>query len=226
MKALDEQSAIERLPLFGEAGSEDLQAEPAVTLPDMPAGEHVVHDYRFLTLSLKAHPVSFMREGFAQMGIVSSRALARTPAGRWVTVAGLVLVRQRPGSANGVIFMTIEDETGIANIIVWERTFKKDRLQVMGSRLVKVRGRLQSQSGVIHVVADHIEDMTPMLGLLRQEARRFGANDRADEAFRPTMDARDKKKLRQLRLGLPGPAPDGDAAAEMAEVMPKGRNFH
>ena len=226
VKALDEQSAIERLPLFGEAGSEDLQAEPAVTLPDMPAGEHVVHDYRFLTLSLKAHPVSFMREGFAQMGIVSSRALARTPAGRWVTVAGLVLVRQRPGSANGVIFMTIEDETGIANIIVWERTFKKYRLQVMGSRLVKVRGRLQSQSGVIHVVADHIEDMTPMLGLLRQEARRFGANDRADEAFRPTMDARDKKKLRQLRLGLPGPAPDGDAAAEMAEVMPKGRNFH
>jgi error-prone DNA polymerase len=227
VKALDEQSAVERLPLFGGAGSADLQAEPAVTLPDMPAGEHVIHDYRYLTLSLKAHPVSFMREDFSRMGILRNRDLARTATGRWVTVAGLVLVRQRPGSAKGVIFMTIEDETGIANIIVWEKTFQKYRPQVMGSRLVRVRGRLQSQSGVIHVVADHLDDITPMLGLLRKEARRFGANDRTDEALRPSADARDKKKLRQLRLGLSAnAAPKDDAGSDVAEVMPRGRNFH
>ncbi len=227
VKALDEQSAVERLPLFEGAGSDDLQIEPKVALPEMPAGEQVIHDYRTLTLSLKAHPVSFMREDFSRMGILRSRDLAATATGRWVTVAGLVLVRQRPGSANGVIFMTIEDETGIANIIVWEKTFQKYRRQVMGSRLVKVRGRLQNQSGVIHVVADHLEDITPMLGLLRREARRFGVNDRADEVLRPSADAREKKKLRQLRLGLPArAAPEGEAAAQVAEVMPKGRNFH
>jgi error-prone DNA polymerase len=226
VKALNEQSAVERLPLFDGTGSTDLQVEPAVALPDMPPGEHVIHDYRYLTLSLKAHPVSFMREDFSRLGILSSRDLARTAAGRRVTVAGLVLVRQRPGSANGVIFMTIEDETGVANIIVWEKTFQKYRRQVMGARLVKVRGRLQSESGVIHVVAEYMEDMTPMLGLLRNEARRFAANDRADEALRPTADARDKKALRQLRLAPPAQGDATEAGSAVAEVMPKGRNFH
>ncbi|MDK1375848.1 MULTISPECIES: error-prone DNA polymerase [unclassified Sinorhizobium] len=227
VKALDEASAVERLPLFDGAGSTDLRAEPAVTLPHMLPGEHVINDYRYLTLSLKAHPVSFMREDFSRMGILTSRDLAATAAGRRVTVAGLVLVRQRPGSAKGVIFMTIEDETGVANIIVWEKMFKKYRAQVMGARLVKVRGRLQSESGVIHVVAEHIEDITPMLGLLRNEARRFAVNDRADEALRPTADAGEKKALKQLRLALPARAGQHrDGATEAADVMPKGRNFH
>ncbi|MBB4186848.1 error-prone DNA polymerase [Sinorhizobium terangae] len=227
VKALDEASAVERLPLFDGAGSADLQAEPAVTLPDMPPGEHVINDYRYLTLSLKAHPVSFMREDFSRMGIVANRDLARTAAGRRVTVAGLVLVRQRPGSAKGVIFMTIEDETGVANIIVWEKMFKKYRAEVMGSRLVKVRGRLQSESDVIHVVAEHIEDITPMLGLLRTQARRFAANDRADEALRPTADARERKALKQLRLALPArPNQHAEATTDVADVIPKGRNFH
>jgi len=226
VKALNEASAVERLPLFDGAGCEDLQVEPAVALPEMPAGEHVIHDYRTLTLSLKAHPVSFMRQDFARMGITCNRDLAKAPAGKRVTVAGVVLVRQRPGSANGVIFMTIEDETGVSNIIVWERTFRKYRPEVMGSRLVKVRGRLQSESGVIHVVAEYIEDMTPMLGLLRKEARRFGASDRADETLRPTADARDKRKLQQLRPVQPTPERQPDAASDVAEVMPKGRNFH
>ncbi|WEX88892.1 error-prone DNA polymerase [Sinorhizobium garamanticum] len=227
VKALDEASAVERLPLFDGAGSEDLQAEPAVALPDMPPGEHVINDYRYLTLSLKAHPVSFMREDFSRMGIVANRDLAQTAAGRRVTVAGLVLVRQRPGSAKGVIFMTIEDETGVANIIVWEKMFKKYRAEVMGSRLVKVRGRLQSESGVIHVVAEHVEDITPMLGLLRKEARRLAASDRMDEALRPTAAARERKALKQMRLPLPARAGEHrDTATEVADVMPKGRNFH
>ncbi|WEX77260.1 error-prone DNA polymerase [Sinorhizobium numidicum] len=228
VKALDETSAVERLPLFDGAGSAGLMAEPAVILPDMLEGEHVVNDYRYLTLSLKAHPVSFMRDDFSRMGILSNRALAQTATGRRVTVAGLVLVRQRPGSAKGVIFMTIEDETGVANIIVWEKTFNKYRREVMGSRLVKVRGRLQSESGVIHVVAEHVEDITPMLGLLRKEARRFAANERTDEALRPTADAREKKALKQLRLALPARTAreQREQTDEAADVMPKGRNFH
>ena len=91
------------------------------------------------------------------------------PSGRIITVAGLVLVRQRPGSANGVIFMTLEDETGIANTIVWPPKFEEYRPVVLGARLVGVTGKLQSQSGVIHVVADRIEDLTPLLRRLSDE---------------------------------------------------------
>ncbi|MGO8528617.1 OB-fold nucleic acid binding domain-containing protein, partial [Rhizobium ruizarguesonis] len=87
--------------------------------------------------------------------------------GQRVTIAGLVLVSQRPGSAKGVIFMTMEDETGVANAIVWSKMFEKYRSVVMGARLVKIRGRLQSQSGVINTVVEHIEDMTPALGILQ-----------------------------------------------------------
>ncbi len=159
----------------------------------MPPGEQVVHDYRALTLSLKAHPVSFMREVFARAGVVTTRALLETRPGRRVTVAGLVLVRQRPGTAQGVIFMTLEDETGVANVIVWKTVFAQYRPVVMGARLVKVTGRLQSQSGVIHVIAERIEDMTAALGLLKGEERRFAVNERADEVLRPMIDQRQKQ---------------------------------
>ena len=192
VKALDEKGAAERLPLFAGV-EEDLIADPAVALPEMPPGEQVVHDYRALTLSLKAHPVSFMREVFARAGVVTTRALLETRPGRRVTVAGLVLVRQRPGTAQGVIFMTLEDETGVANVIVWKTVFAQYRPVVMGARLVKVTGRLQSQSGVIHVIAERIEDMTAALGLLKGEERRFAVNERADEVLRPMIDQRQKQ---------------------------------
>ena len=195
VKALDEKSAAERLPLFEQATQDEFQLEPAVSLPVMLEGEQVINDYRYLSFSLKAHPVSFLRAEFSGQGLVENRALATAPVGRRVTVAGLVLVRQRPGSAKGVIFMTIEDETGVANAIVWPKVFEKYRPVIMGARLVKIRGRLQRESEVIHVVVEYIEDMTPMLGLLRKEERRFGANDRADEVLRPTADARDKKEI-------------------------------
>ena len=165
------------------------------------------------------------------MGIVQNRDLPNVPNGRMVTIAGLVLVRQRPGSANGVIFMTLEDETGVANAIVWPKMFEKYRAIVMGARLVKIRGRLQSESGVIHVVVDYIEDMTPALGILQREARRFGVSDRADEALRPTMDHRQKKRLdeasRSAREQAAEIAADGRSdIAGTASVMPRGRNFH
>ncbi|NTJ08945.1 error-prone DNA polymerase [Rhizobium lusitanum] len=229
VRALDAGSAAETLPLFDLGDHTDLQLEPAVALPEMLPGEQVIEDYRYLSLSLKAHPVSFLRADFANMGIVQNRDLPNVANGRMVTIAGLVLVRQRPGSANGVIFMTLEDETGVGNAIVWPKMFEKYRAIVMGARLVKIRGRLQSESGVIHVVVDYIEDMTAALGILQREARRFGVSDRADEALRPTMDHRQKK-----RRVSPDPLEHEAGAAtegrtdivETAKVMPRGRNFH
>ncbi|KAA0698631.1 DNA polymerase III subunit alpha [Neorhizobium sp. P12A] len=230
VRALDVKSAAEKLPLFDVAGSADLQIEPAVSLPAMLQGEQVIEDYRYLSLSLKAHPVSFLRERFVQMGITRSVDLLNVANGRMVTIAGLVLVRQRPGSAKGVIFMTLEDETGVSNAIVWPKAFEKYRPVVMGARLVKIRGRLQSQSGVIHVVVDHIEDMTSALGILQREARRFGINPRSDEVVHPGMDQRERKFSRNANRALPllPPAATADRsdAGETAEVMPKGRNFH
>ena len=121
-------------------------------------------------------------------------------------MAGLVLVRQRPGSAKGVIFMTLEDEDAIANVIVWPKTFERFRPIVLGARLVRIRGRLQCESGVIHVVAETVEDLTPWLGALSEEAQ----SGRADR--------------------LPGEAPylaknHEELAKAAHRVMPKGRNF-
>jgi DNA polymerase III alpha subunit len=126
--------------------------------------------------------------------------------------------------------MTLEDETGVANAIVWPAIFEKYRAIVMGARLVKIRGKLQSQSGVIHTVVEHIEDMTPALGILQQEARRFGASDRSDEALRPTVDQRQKKIMTNLeRAALEKRMLDRTrepTTGETAKVMPRGRNFH
>ncbi|EJZ20848.1 error-prone DNA polymerase [Rhizobium sp. Pop5] len=228
VRALDVKSAAEELPLFEPVRHIDLQAEPVTKLPDMQPGEQVIEDYRYLSLSLKAHPVSFLREEFQKMGITRNVDLLRVPNGKRVTISGLVLVRQRPGSAKGVIFMTLEDETGVANAIVWNKVFDKYRAVVMGARLVKIRGRLQSHSGVIHTVVEHIEDMTPALGLLQREARRFGACERADEVLRPGGDQR---KIADARRGAgleKTVISTGRHAgvAETAGVMPRGRNFH
>jgi DNA polymerase III alpha subunit len=233
VRALDAKSAAEKLPLFDLADREDLQVEPEVVLPTMLPGEQVIEDYRHLSLSLKAHPVSFLRTEFAQMNIVRNVDLLTVANGRMVTIAGLVLVRQRPGSAKGVIFMTLEDETGVANAIVWKKVFDEYRSVVMGARLVKIRGRLQSQSGVIHVVVDHIEDLTSALGILQREARRFAADQRADEALHPTADHREKKlallieRIAREKAISKAAATDGRSeATETARVMPRGRNFH
>ncbi|WP_064708123.1 error-prone DNA polymerase [Rhizobium bangladeshense] len=229
-RALDTKYAPEKLPLFDRVNHIDLQVEPKASLPDMPPGEQVIEDYRYLSLSLKAHPVSFLREEFRKIGITRNVDLLTVPNGKRVTIAGLVLVRQRPGSAKGVIFMTLEDETGVANAIVWSKIFDKYRAVVMGARLVKIRGRLQSHSGVIHTVVEHIEDMTPALGILQREARRFGACERADEVLRPGVDARQRRLANaQERAELERRASVTGrhaGAEETAEVMPRGRNFH
>jgi error-prone DNA polymerase len=220
-----------RLPLFDTPQLADIRREPDVDLPPMPIGEHVVNDYRYLSLSLKAHPVSFVRRRLAERGIVASETLSDLPSGRRVSVAGLVLVRQRPGTAKGVIFMTIEDETGIANTIVWARVFERFRPVILGARLVAVTGKLQSESGVIHVVADRLEDLTPMLAALSEDAGDLEALARCDEVRRPSADSREKigPRSRLVRLAKEEPGVVRDFAAtanKVGKVMPKGRNFH
>ncbi|MGQ0741009.1 MAG: error-prone DNA polymerase [Alphaproteobacteria bacterium] len=147
-------------PLLSRAQLTD--AEPDAALPRMAAGQEVVEDYRHMQLSLKAHPALFLRPQLAQENILRAEELAAIPNGRHVQVAGLVLVRQRPGTSQ-TIFMTLEDETGASNIIVWPRVYEKFRTVVMSGRFVCVSGTLQCESGVIHVVAEQLTDLTSWL---------------------------------------------------------------
>lgn len=164
-----ERGAIEDLPLYAYALDKEfsaLQQEESVTLPTMTLGQQVIEDYATLKLSLKAHPLSFLRAGLKRQRTLCARDLATYPADRTVTVAGLVLVRQRPGTASGVIFATLEDETGIANVIIWPKLFEESRKTVLSARVLKVRGLLQKEQSVIHVVAHELTDLTPELMLL------------------------------------------------------------
>ncbi|HZP79774.1 MAG TPA: error-prone DNA polymerase [Pseudolabrys sp.] len=159
------------LPLLTPHLDDALFPEPAVTLPQMPLSEHVAEDYMATGFSLKAHPVSFFRDKLARMGIVTNIALSGESLknDQRVTVAGLVLIRQMPGTANGVVFMTLEDETGIANVIVWPKVFTRNRRTVMTSRFIAVRGKLQRVGLVIHVVAEQFIDLTAELARLRDD---------------------------------------------------------
>ena len=154
------------LPLFTAraAGA----AEPEVRLTPMTEPRAVVEDYRTIGLSLRAHPVSFLRDGLARRGIRPCRDIKQLRDGRSVTLAGLILVRQRPGSAKGVIFVTIEDETGFANIVIWPDVFDAHRPIILGARLLSVHGRIQKEGEVIHLVAGRVEDLSPLLNSLSQ----------------------------------------------------------
>jgi error-prone DNA polymerase len=165
----DNKADDEKLPLLAPHMSDELFPEPAVALPAMPLAEHVVEDYVATGLSLKAHPVRFFRERLTALGVMRNTALRGDDLRQdsRVTVAGLVLVRQRPGTAKGVIFMTLEDETDIANIIVWPKAFEINRRTVMTARFLAVRGRLQRAGLVIHVVAETFIDLSAELSMLR-----------------------------------------------------------
>ncbi len=157
------------LPLFEHADQADAGAEPEVTLPVMPLSEHVVNDYRTLRLSLKAHPMSFLRARVTEARIKSCADLRASRDGMRVSVAGVILVRQRPGSAQGVVFMTIEDETGVANAVIWPNVLERERKVVMGARLVVVHGRVQRHEDIIHVVAERLDDRSDWLRLLTED---------------------------------------------------------
>ena len=154
------------LPLFAYAEARDEGAgSRAAQLPAMPLSEHVVNDYQTIRLSLKAHPMRFLREHYAAQKFVTADQLKTIRDGKRLSIAGLVLIRQRPGSAKGVVFITIEDETGVANLVVWPDVFDKQRKIVMGARLMAVHGIVQRDpdSDVIHVVARRLEDHSHML---------------------------------------------------------------
>src|SRR5215471_9526616 len=215
VRALRRAGDKDDLPLF--ARSTMPQCEPDVALPPMALGEHVVADYRHLQLSLKAHPVAFLRADLAARGILRHEQLATIPSGRRVTVAGLVLVRQRPGTASGVIFMTLEDETAIANVIVWPKIFETFRPVVLGTRLVSVTGMLQNEAGVIHVVADRLDDLSPLLHRLSDQRDQPSSLARADEVRRPSAP-RPARHPRRAAIGILEQEP----AVMEAAVMPKG----
>ncbi|MBL4863926.1 MAG: error-prone DNA polymerase, partial [Rhodobiaceae bacterium] len=189
------------LPLFDHLEQKGFQDEADVHLPPMPLGEHVVNDYATMRLSLKAHPISFLRSSFTSRRVISNAQLSTVRDGTRVNLAGLVLVRQRPGTASGVIFATLEDETGIANIIIWPKIFERYRKTVLQARLLSVRGRVQKEGLVIHVIADWLDDWTHELTCLTDGS----AEARSDE------QGLQRLYERQLRA---------------ARLMPKSRDFH
>jgi error-prone DNA polymerase len=148
------------LPLFTAAATRELMDEHARPLPEMALSEHVVTDYQTIRLSIKGHPMQFLREKFAGEGTRTCHQISYdTSNNRFARCAGVVLVRQRPGTAKGVVFMTVEDETGIANIVVWPKVMARFRKEVMGSRLILIEGKVQkSEENVVHLVAERMVD--------------------------------------------------------------------
>lgn len=202
------------LPLFDYAETAETHAsnlpaaatdqEPEVSLPRLTTGENVIYDYRETSLSLRPHPLRLLRTQLGPLGIKPAKDLSSTPDGRRVKVAGLVLVRQRPGTASGVIFATLEDETGTVNAIIWPKTFDTYRNAVLGSRLMLVEGKLQREGIVIHVVADRITDATHFLaglGDIDTEGAFDGILSGADEMKRPP---RESKGGNRAEISFPG----------------------
>ncbi len=156
------------LPLFAaadarEGGLSPEVIEPAVTLRPMEEGREVVEDYGHIGLTLRRHPVSFLREELQGRGVISCAQTERLRDGRRCKVAGLVLVRQKPGSAKGVMFITIEDETGIANLVVWPQLFEKQRRLILSAGMISVDGRVQREGGTTHVIAYQLHDLSTEL---------------------------------------------------------------
>ena len=206
------------LPLFEAATAREQPDENAQPLPPMPLPEQVVADYQTIRLSLKGHPMQFLRPMFAKERVIPCRDISHRNDKLSVRCAGVVLVRQRPGSAKGVVFMTLEDETGIANIVVWPKVMEKYRKEVMGARLILVEGYIQSSpEEVTHLVAQRMVDRShDLIGLandaLRKEAVPAGPalieplnDDRRDHPDSPAQKIRHPRNVR---------------------VLPRSRDFH
>jgi error-prone DNA polymerase len=179
------------LPLFAAA---EHRVEPDMILPAMTAGREVVEDYAAIGLSLRRHPVAFLRADLQRQGLITCADLSAMRDGRTVQIAGLVLIRQRPGSAKGVLFITIEDETGVANLIVWPAVFEKQRRLILSASMIGCRGKLQREGDVIHVVADHLTDHADLLRSVGRRDQPFPLpRGRGDEATHPgAPDSRER----------------------------------
>lgn len=200
-----------QLALFAAADVPELGVEPDANLPAMPLSEQVAADYQTTRLSLKAHPMAFLRDRFAAEGILSSAEANATKDGRRAKVAGIVLVRQRPGKGNA-IFVTIEDETGVTNGLMWARDFEANRRAVMASRLMVLEGVIQrSEEGVTHLMTARVQDRSDMLRLLSE-----------DHALETTL-ARADEVVRQVPTRSPDPR---TRHPRDVRVLPKSRDFH
>jgi error-prone DNA polymerase len=207
------------LPLFEIATAREQPDEDARPLPDMPLPEQVVADYQTIRLSLKGHPMEFLRPMFTQESVVACEAVCHASDKKRVRCAGVVLVRQRPGSAKGVVFMTLEDETGIANIVVWPKVMERFRKEVMGARLILVEGYIQSSpEEVTHLVAQRLYDRShDLVGLANDALSRKHAVPAGPALIEPLHDDRRQhpdnpgQKIRHPRN---------------VRILPPSRDFH
>ncbi len=219
------------LPLFESAAAREQPDEHAAALPQMPLPEQVVADYQTIRLSLKGHPMEFLRPRFSAEGVLACHAVSHANDRRRVRCAGVILVRQRPGSAKGVVFMTLEDETGIANIVVWPKVMERFRKEVMGARLVLVEGYIQSSpEKVVHLVAERLIDRSRDLLLLSDD--RLGRKPAV-----PNGPALVEPLQGELQEPLQGTLQDDrrqhpDAPAQKirhprnVRILPRSRDFH
>jgi error-prone DNA polymerase len=179
------------LPLFDSADRRDQVIRPeigeaTIDLPRMTGGREVVEDYRSHGLTLRSHPIAFLREELTRRVIAPCQALETAKDGSRISVAGLILVRQKPGSAKGVMFVTLEDETGIANLIIWPSLFDRLRRTILGAQMLTCRGRVQRASGVVHLIAEHLLDNTELLNSVGGQNETFTLPaGRGDEARHP-----------------------------------------
>ena len=174
------------LPLFQWSNARETGEEQDVALPRMALSEHVANDYQTLRLSLKAHPMSFLRADFRAARVHACEEVRGLKDGARVKVAGVVLIRQRPGTAKGVVFMTIEDETGVANAVVWPKMLEKFRKVVMTARVIEIHGRIQRHEDIIHIVSGHLIDRSDWLLRLSEWAEAMKAPlANADEVRHP-----------------------------------------
>jgi error-prone DNA polymerase len=207
------------LPLFEIAAAREQPDENAKSLPLMPLTEQVVADYQTIWLSLKGHPMEFLRSMFTKERVIPCQDVCHRNDRRSVRCAGVVLVRQRPGSAKGVVFMTLEDETGIANIVVWPKVMERFRKEVMGARLILVEGYIQSSpEEVTHLVAQRLFDRShDLVGLSNDELARKPAVPAGPALVEPLHDDRRQhpdnpaQKIRHPRN---------------VRILPRSRDFH
>ncbi len=175
------------LPLFGAASAREAKTvqeccEPPVALRPMTAGSEVVEDYGHVGLTLRNHPVSFLRGDLHRQRMVTCAEAMRARDGCWLQIAGLVLVRQMPGSAKGVMFITIEDETGIANLVIWPKLYEKQRRVILSSAMMAIYGRIQRAGEVVHLVAHRVTDLSDLLASIGHRDAIFPASlGRGDE---------------------------------------------
>ena len=174
------------LPLFAAAQQSDLGEEEPLIFTPMKFSEHVINDYETTRLSLKAHPLSFLRNDLVKKGVLTCHEAMEIAGGSSATIAGIVTVRQKPGSAKGVVFLTMEDESGIANIVVWPKIMARFRREVMGGKLLLITGKIQrDSSGVTHLVASYIEDRSMDIINLSEIPEHFAAIESEPVARHP-----------------------------------------